>query len=283
MCGTGVVTLTVGGGWDQAGVQVGSFTFPSWPLKGRAERRVSLFTVPPELGADVVPVLFARNAIGDEATAPFPHRVKPVKFRERVLEVGDRLMDKVLGELDAGAQGSAAERFARVNSVMRRANDAALGELAKKSEGKRLWAGPFMLLPNGKAEAMFADHRTYKYGGKELNREWHLGIDMASLKNTAVPAANTGRVVHAGRLGIYGNCVVIDHGLGVLTVYGHMSGFTVKVGDTIARGQEIGKSGMTGLAGGDHLHLGVMVGGAFVDPVEWTYVFWMEQLLKVVD
>jgi murein DD-endopeptidase MepM/ murein hydrolase activator NlpD len=280
--GTGVVAFAVGGGWDEAGVRVGKYTFPSWPLNGRAERRVSLFTVPPDAEQGVEAVLFARNAIGDEATASFPYRVKPVKFRERTLEVGDGLMDKVLGELDAGASGEAAARFARINSVMRRANDAALAELAKKSEGKRLWEGPFLLLPNGKAEAMFADHRTYKFGGKELNREWHFGIDMASVKNALVPAANAGKVVHAGRLGIYGNCVVIDHGLGVLTVYGHMSGFTVKVGDVVARGQEIGKSGMTGLAGGDHLHLAVMVGGVFVDPVEWSYVFWMEQLIKVL-
>jgi len=277
--GTGVVTFGVGGGWDDAGVRVGKYTFPSWPVKGRAERRVALISIPPDAGEEDAPVLFARNAIGDEATTEFRHTVTPGKFRERTLELGDRLMEKVLGELDAGAQGPAAERFARINSVMRRANDAILADLSRKSEGKRLWDGPFAMLPRGKAEAMFADHRTYKYGGKALNKEWHLGIDMASVQNAAVPAGNAGKVVHAGRLGIYGNCVVIDHGLGVLTVYGHMSRLGVKVGDPVKRGQEIGKSGMTGLAGGDHLHLGVMVGGAFVDPVEWTYLSWMDQTI----
>jgi len=281
--GTGVVTFTAGGGWDEAGVRVGKYSFPSWPLKGQRERRVSLFSIPPDVEEGAEAVLFARNAIGQEATAPFPHSVKPVKFRERTLEIGAGLMDKVLGELDGGSQGEAAERFARINSKMRRANDAELAKLAGKSEGKRLWEGPFVLLPSGKAEAMFADHRTYKYSGKELNREWHLGIDMASVKNAAVPAANTGKVVHAGRMGIYGNCAVIDHGMGVLTVYGHLSGIAVKVGDTVTKGQEIGKSGMTGLAGGDHLHLGVMVGSAFVDPVEWNYVFFMEQLMKTLE
>jgi murein DD-endopeptidase MepM/ murein hydrolase activator NlpD len=275
--GTAVVQFTVGGGWSEAGVRVGRFVFPSWPGKGSAARRVALFSVPPEADEEVEPVLFARNAIGDEATAPFRVKVSPVKFRDRTLELGDKLMDKVLGELDASGQGEAAERFARINSVMRRANDATLAELAAKSEGKRLWDGPFAMLPRGKAEALFGDHRTYRYDGKALNREWHLGIDMASVKNAPVPAGNAGKVVHAGRLGIYGNCVVIDHGLGVLTVYGHMSGLAVQVGDAVTRGQEIGKSGMTGLAGGDHLHLGLLVGPAFVDPAEWSYRSWMEK------
>ncbi|MBI2686023.1 MAG: M23 family metallopeptidase [Acidobacteria bacterium] len=280
---TGVVQFTVGGGWSEAGVRVGRFTFPSWPMKGHAGRRISLFTVPPESGGDIEPLLFARSPIGDEVTAPFPLKVTEVKFRERTLELGDKLMDKVLGELDPGARGDAAERFARINSAMRRANDAALAELAAKSEGKRRWEGPFVLLPRGKAEALFADHRTYKYGGKALNREWHLGIDMASVKRAPVPAANRGRVVFAGRLGIYGNCVAIDHGMGVLTIYGHMSEIGAKEGDTVAKGQEIGKSGMSGLAGGDHLHLGMMVGSAFVDPVEWTHESWMKETLKDVE
>lgn len=281
--GAGVVQFTVGGGWSEAGVRVGKFTFPSWPVKGKAERRVALFSVPPEADDDAVPTLFARNAIGDEATTPFPVKVTSVKFRDRTLDLGDKLMDKVLNELDAGAQGNAAERFARLNSQMRRANDAALAALAAKSEPTRLWDGPFVMLPRGKAEAMFADHRTYRYAGKPLNREWHLGVDMASVRNAPIPAGNNGKVVHAGRLGIYGNCVAIDHGLGVLTVYGHMSELAVKVGQNLKKGQEIGKSGMTGLAGGDHLHLGLMIGGVFVDPVEWSYASWMEKTVPALE
>lgn len=278
--GAGAVTFTVGGGWDTAGVRVGRFWFPSWPAKGNPEKRVSLFAIPPEVAADAKPEIVAKNAIGDEASSPFPYSIKEVKFRDRTLELGDGLMNKVLGELDDGAQGTAAERFARINSVMRRANDGALAALAAKSEGRQLWKDAFLMLPRGKAEALFADYRTYKYEGKELNREWHLGIDMASVQRAPVPASNSGKVIHAGRLGIYGNCVVIDHGLTVMSVYGHMSDIAVKVGDTVTRGQEIGRSGMTGLAGGDHLHLGVMVGGAFVDPVEWLDQKWLDNRLK---
>jgi murein DD-endopeptidase MepM/ murein hydrolase activator NlpD len=275
--GTGVVSFRVVGGWSEAGVRVGDLKFPSFGAPGRPDRRVALFTVPPWADAKTAPVLYAANELGDEATAAFPQRMTPVTFRERRLELGAGFMDKVLGELDPASGGEAAARFARINSTMRRANDAVLAELSRKSEGKRLWEGAFVMLPRGKAEALFADHRAYVYQGRELNREWHLGVDMASVQQAAVPAANEGTVVHAGRLGIYGNCVAIDHGLGVVSVYGHLSRIAIQLGDRVRRGQAIGQSGTSGLAGGDHLHLGVMVGGVFVDPVEWSFASWMEK------
>jgi murein DD-endopeptidase MepM/ murein hydrolase activator NlpD len=89
-------------------------------------------------------------------------------------------------------------------------------------------------------------------------------------------AAQRGVVVHAAYLGIYGNCVIIDHGLGVQTLYGHMSSLGVKVGDKVEKGQEIGRSGMTGLAAGDHLHFTVLVDGTPVNPVEWWDMKWMK-------
>jgi murein DD-endopeptidase MepM/ murein hydrolase activator NlpD len=81
--------------------------------------------------------------------------------------------------------------------------------------------------------------------------------------------------MNASWLGIYGNCVVIDHGLGVQSLYGHLSSFDVKVGDTVTKGQPIGRSGMTGLAGGDHLHFTMLVGGRMVTPVEWWDPHWI--------
>lgn len=277
--GTGLVTFTVGGGWSEAGVRVGEDRFPSWPVKGRPERRICLFTVRPEADERAEAVLYARNEAGDEATSAFRYKLTPVKFRERTLAVGEGLVQKVLNELDPLGEGEPGERFARINSQMRRANDAVLAELGRKSEGKRLWEGTFGLLPKGQAEALFADHRTYTYQKKAVNLEWHLGVDMASVAQAPVPAANRGRVVHAGPLGIYGNCVAIDHGLGVMTVYGHLSELAVKTGEMVGKGQAIGKSGKTGLAGGDHLHLALMVGGVFVDPVEWSYASWMDRTL----
>jgi murein DD-endopeptidase MepM/ murein hydrolase activator NlpD len=277
--GTGIVAFTVGGGWSEAGVRVGPYHFPSYPVKGRAERRVCLFAIPPDVDAKADPVLYARNAAGEEAESAFPVRVTAGQFRERTLEMGDRFLDKILGELDAGRDGDVSERFLRINAKMRRANDATLAGLAVKSEPRRLWNGAFVLLPKGKAEARYGDHRTYRIGRKAVSTEWHLGVDMASVKNAPVPAGNDGKVVYAGKLGIYGNVVAVDHGLSVQSVYAHLSSSDVRVGEAVKRGQTIGKSGMTGMAGGDHLHMGIMIAGVFADPVEWSFASWMEKTM----
>ena len=121
----------------------------------------------------------------------------------------------------------------------------------------------------------FADQRTYKYKGKEVDRQVHLGFDLAKTANVEVVAANSGTVLNASWLGIYGNCIVIDHGQGVQSLYGHLMSFDVKVGDTVTRGQQVGRSDSTGLAGGDHLHFTLLVGGRMVNPVEWWDPHWM--------
>ena len=133
-----------------------------------------------------------------------------------------------------------------------------------------------MQLGNSQVEASFADHRTYFYNGKEIDQQVHLGFDLAVTSNVAVVAANAGTVLNASWLGIYGNCIIIDHGLGVASLYGHLSSFDVKVGDTVTRGQTIGRSGMTGLAAGDHLHFTMLVGGHPVNPVEWWDAHWVQ-------
>ncbi len=82
-------------------------------------------------------------------------------------------------------------------------------------------------------------------------------------------------VVFAGPLTIYGNTVVVDHGLGLQTLYGHLSSLSIKEGDQVKQGQELGKSGTTGLAVGDHLHYEVVIGGVAVTPVEWWDGRWI--------
>ncbi len=103
----------------------------------------------------------------------------------------------------------------------------------------------------------------------------HLGYDLASLKHSPVPAANSGVVVFAAPLTIYGNTVVVDHGLGLQTLYGHLSSIEVKEGDQVKQGQALGRTGITGLAVGDHLHYEVLIGGVSVTPVEWWDGRWI--------
>src|SRR4030095_3890127 len=151
-----------------------------------------------------------------------------------------------------------------------------LTELAQKSAAEMRCKGPSQQLGNSQVEARFADTRTYIYKGKEVDRQVHLGFDLAVTANVPIVASQRGTVVHASDLGIYGNCVVIDHGMGVQSLYGHLSSIGVKVGDTVEKGQQIGRSGMTGLAGGDHLHFTMIVGGQQVTPVDWWSAQWMQ-------
>ena len=85
-----------------------------------------------------------------------------------------------------------------------------------------------------------------------------------------------GKVLLAEWLGIYGNCVILDHGMGIGSLYAHLSVIDVKPGDSASKGQILGRSGMTGLAAGDHLHFTMLVGGRPVNPVEWWDPHWLE-------
>ena len=163
-----------------------------------------------------------------------------------------------------------------LNGEVRRQNTETIAALDQKTAPETLWSGPFQQLANTKVEASFADHRTYFYKGKEVDQQVHLGFDLASVRHAAVRAGNAGTIVYAAYLGIYGNAIVIDHGMGVQSLYGHLSELAVKVGDRVAKGQEIGRSGETGLAGGDHLHFTMLVGGQMVSPVEWWDPHWIQ-------
>jgi murein DD-endopeptidase MepM/ murein hydrolase activator NlpD len=123
----------------------------------------------------------------------------------------------------------------------------------------------------------FAERRTYFVGGKKVSNATHFGYDLASTSAAPIAAAAAGRVVYADELGIYGNCVLVDHGLGLGTLYGHLSRIDVAPGDTVERGEALGLSGSTGLAGGDHLHFAILVGGAYVDPLEWWDPKWVRE------
>ena len=166
--------------------------------------------------------------------------------------------------------------FLKINGDLRQENNAYIACLAPKTSPELKFKDAFQQLGDSQVEAKFADARTYVYKGKDVDRQVHLGFDLAVTAQVPIVAAHNGTVVHAGDLGIYGNCVILDHGLGVQSLYGHLSSIDVKVGDTVNKGQTIGRSGMTGLAGGDHLHFTMLVGGQQVKPVDWWSKQWME-------
>jgi murein DD-endopeptidase MepM/ murein hydrolase activator NlpD len=162
----------------------------------------------------------------------------------------------------------------KLNRGLREANADTIYALRKNTENRILWSGVFVPV-KGARESYFADRRSYYYNGKKIDEQVHLGYDLAQTANTPVKAANSGKVIYADRLGIYGNCVIIDHGYSLESLYGHMSQIGVKVGDRVAKEQQIGISGSTGMAFGDHVHFSMLVAGYQVDPKEWWDEHWI--------
>jgi murein DD-endopeptidase MepM/ murein hydrolase activator NlpD len=273
--GSEMVLLSPGGGWNEAGVRVVKDTYRSFPIAGSTQRLV-LFAYPWDTPIDTAPVAFAKNSAGTEATARFWFKIFPKKFRMRDLPIDDKFLDKVVNQIDPGGSGDLLTRFLKINGEMRRANNQTLANLRFKTAEKFLWTDSFMQLANSKVESEFADVRSYIYKGKKVDQQVHLGFDLAVSAHTPVVASNDGKVVWAAPLGIYGNCIVVDHGYGLQSIYGHLSSIAVKEGDMVKRGQEMGKSGSTGLAGGDHLHYSMQVEGVEVNPVEWWDAHWIK-------
>ena len=181
------------------------------------------------------------------------------------------------GTTEVKPDGDNLAKFLVINGELRQKNNAKIASFAAQTKPELLWRGAvFHPFGNTAVESAFADHRTYIYKGKQVDQQVHLGFDLASYAGTPIVSANRGIVLFADELGIYGNCVIIDHGLGVQSLYGHLSSIDVKPGQTVEKEQQIGRSGMTGMAGGDHLHFTMLVNGKMVNPVEWWDPHWIE-------
>jgi murein DD-endopeptidase MepM/ murein hydrolase activator NlpD len=275
--GAELVVLDLGGNWTEAGVKVANYSVGSFSMPGEPDssnHRFSLFPFSWDVSPDTIPLAFARNGAGTEVTTPFTVRLFPKKFRSSDIIVTDDNLRKVVGDLDPDGSGSLPERFVKLNRDLRRANTQQIYELRTHTEKRILWSGPFIPV-KGTRESFFADRRSYLYKGRKIDEQVHLGYDLAQTAHTPVKAANSGKVIYADRLGIYGNCVIIDHGYSLQSLYGHMSRILVKVGDTLTKQQQIGVSGSTGMAFGDHVHFSMLIGGYQVDPKEWWDEHWI--------
>jgi murein DD-endopeptidase MepM/ murein hydrolase activator NlpD len=266
-----------------SGVRVGNTEYAGFPLGQDLRGAFFALLWNQELNAPIN--AFARDEAGNESKATFIDNAFEKPQKKSRIDLDDRFLNRVVPEiaehapelkLAPPADGSdMLPGFLRENGELRKLNAELIASMAKKTSPTRLWEGPFVQLGNSKVEASFADHRTYFYKGKEVDQQVHLGFDLAVTEHVPVVAANTGTVVYADWLGIYGNCAIIDHGMGVQSLYGHLMSFDVKPGDKVTRGQQIGRSDSTGLAGGDHLHFTMLVGGQMVNPVEWWDPHWI--------
>ena len=270
-----------------SGVRVGDKEYAGYPaagagITGDAALRVAFFALLYDQDLATPIQLFARDEAGNDTTVALDHQVFPKPYAKSRIELNDAFLQRVVPSI-AGASPDAGiptddvlAGFLKINGDLRQKNNAFVAALAAKSAPEMRFKDAFQQMGNSQVEAKFADTRTYVYKGKEVDKQVHLGFDLAVTAQVAIVAAHAGTVVHAGDLGIYGNCVILDHGLGVQSLYGHLSSIGVKVGDSVEKGGTLGRSGMTGLAGGDHLHFTMLVGGQQVTPVDWWSKQWME-------
>jgi hypothetical protein len=273
----------------QSGVRVGDREYPGYPASGAGmtgaepNLRVAFFALSWDQDPAVPMTVFARDDAGNEGVAQIEHRVFPKVFRKSVITVDDGFLARVVPailqntpDFKVDNPGDLIGSYIRINRDLRKENDAKIAALARETAPRILWEGPFKQLGNTAVEAGFADRRTYTYKGDSVDHQTHLGFDLASTAAAPVLAANHGRVLHAGWLGIYGNCVILDHGMGLQSLYAHLSVVKVQVGDTVRMNDEVGRSGTTGLARGDHLHFTMLLGGRAVTPVDWWSSQWVE-------
>lgn len=281
-----------------SGVRVGDVTYPGFPASGAGIRsdeatRVAFFALLHDQDLNTPISLYARDPAGNEASVPLDHRAFPRSFARSRIQIDDRFLQLVVPAIAtttpdmqlSTAPGDLLMSFLRINNDLRRRNNEMIQELARRTSGEMLWNDAFQPLGNAAVESRFADNRTYLYEGGEIDRQVHLGFDLAVTQRIPVLAANTGVVVYAADLGIYGNCIVLDHGLGVQSLYAHLSSMDVNEGDRVDKGQQLGRSGMTGLAAGDHLHFTMLLNGRPVNPVEWWDPKWMQDrvLRKIAE
>jgi murein DD-endopeptidase MepM/ murein hydrolase activator NlpD len=272
-----------------AGVRVGDSEYRAYPGKGSGlanpALRVAFFALRHDQDAQTRMTAFARDVAGNEATTPLDHQPTNKKFLQSKIPIDQGFLDRVVPaiasstpslKIDTGTPEGLLKGFLMINGEVRKQNAETIAALAQKTRPEMLWHEAFVQMGNSQVESRFADRRTYFFGTKEIDRQVHLGFDLASVQHAPVHASNTGVVIHADFLGIYGNCVIIDHGLGVQSLYAHLSSIAVKVGDTVTKGQELGRTGATGLAGGDHLHFTMLLQGTPVNPVEWWDQHWLD-------
>jgi len=283
--GVGVIVYKPSADTATSGVRIGDYFFPGYQgqIKGHPDHFVAFFAHAYNLPVDARATLVATDKAGNTREMRLVYELKNVKYKKSTIAISDSFLQNKVAPLlnDAGArQGNPKEIFLRVNKGLRKENEDRIAAITKKATPSMLWKGAFSQLSNSKVEANFADARTYTYNDETIDNAYHLGYDLSVTRHYPVEAANSGTVAFVGDLGIYGNTVILDHGLGLFTLYGHLSSIDVKVGDPVKQRQIIGKTGETGLAAGDHLHFGVYLNGVAVLPVEWWDQKWINDNIQ---
>lgn len=276
--GAGIVTYRISEEVPYHGVNLNDYFHPGFPIEGKEDVYGAMIALPFDAEKITAAHVVARDAAGNAGKAPFGMIVKMRAIKHDTINIPDSFLDLKIPEFSQyypDMTGSKLEQYLYVNKKVRQENNAQFRELCDHSLPEKLWSGRFNRMP-GAGKASFADHRSYLYRGEKIDKQVHLGHDIASVRHAPVKAANRGKVIYADYRGIYGNTVVIDHGTGIFSLYSHMSQISVNIGDSVEKNDLLGATGTTGMAGGDHLHFSMLVNGIMVDPLEWWDASWLD-------
>jgi len=280
--GSGLIVYRVNEPVSKTGVYINDHFFPACPKPGGPKGDyVAMMAIPYNVSSPKRMVIVAIDLAGNKAEAGFPYNVYPHKPKPDKIILTDHFLEQKVPTImsrypDIVKPGTLIYEFLEINHAVRKINNDQFRKICSHVTDKIYWHGSFIRLPHAALRAHFADHRYYYYHHKLVDKGYHMGVDLASIRHAPVPAANAGKVVFTGYLGIYGNTIIIDHGLGLYSTYSHLDSFKVAVGEIVKKGQIIGITDTTGLAGGDHLHFGMLVDGVFVNPVEWWDPMWVK-------
>lgn len=276
--GSGIVIYSLSEDSSKHGVILHDNFFPGFPLEGKDGLYIAYLTLDWDAESAGPAQIVAYDQAGNEGKMMFSMILKRTNQKFDRINVGDNFLQNKIPEFEQyypEMKGTDLEKYLYINNTVRKMNSEAIKTLCSKPGPEKLWEGRFLRM-NGASRAGFADQRTYYYQGKAIDKQTHLGMDIASTSAAEIHAANRGIVIFADYLGIYGNMVILDHGQGIFSLYSHMSRIDVSIDDMVDKGGLLGHTGATGMAGGDHLHFSMLINGVFTTPLEWWDASWIQ-------
>ncbi len=249
----------------------------AWPINIDDFKRVSLV---------------ATDKAGNITKTKIPLFIRDLKVKKDTIAISDKFINNVSTNVlelsGTEIPSDLSQRFVKQNKIIRDLNINMIKQITDKYMNRDLVEdfklNIFKRLKGSRTAAGFAEHRYYTHNNEQIDDAWHLGMDWASIKKAPVKISNSGTVIFNEYLGIYGNTIIVDHGMGLSTLYAHVSSSDVNIGDQVSRNQKIANTGSTGAVLGDHLHFGVLVQGIEVNPKEWMDRNWIKtRITKILD
>ncbi len=254
-------------------------------FKGRPNVFLALYPIPASFDDSTQTMqLIARDNLGNSATSSFNYRIKQRRwssFRinlstEKGLQIRDTLLSYAKREnLNVKETGEPAADLKGLTKALSVSDEGFVSTALSQSAPNRSWKEAFLPPVSSSPTNSAGDTRVVLIDSTEVLRGSSSGVRFPVSKRSSVVAANNGSVVFIGTLGLLGNTIIIDHGFGLSTIYGHLSDVDVQRGISVQRGQEIGKTGSTGLAQSEEVYFEMRVHGIPVSPNEWWDQSWV--------